>query len=79
MEENNKYKKPFIKILILIGLLILSPIILSLGYRANEIFIEKPKIYIAYFLLIIGFSLVIYTVYFGFKTIKTLLEALFNK
>ncbi|WGH75851.1 DUF6095 family protein [Tenacibaculum tangerinum] len=66
------------KLVILLGLLIASPIILSLAFKAIRIFKEAPKIYIAYGLLVIGIILLLFTVYFGFKTFKTLLDFLFK-
>jgi len=67
------------KFLILLGLLILSPIILSLGFKALRIYIKNPEIYIAYTLLATGVFLIIFAVYFGFKTIKAFLDNLFQK
>ncbi|MBE7652887.1 DUF6095 family protein [Tenacibaculum finnmarkense] len=66
------------KFLILLGLLIVSPIVLSLAFKAQRIFTQSPKIYIAYALLVIGIFLLLFTVYYGFRTIKTFLDALFN-
>ncbi|MCD8437259.1 DUF6095 family protein [Tenacibaculum dicentrarchi] len=66
------------KFLILLGLLIVSPIMLSLAFKAQRIFTQTPKIYIAYILLLIGCFLILFTVYYGFKTIKTFLDVLFN-
>ncbi len=73
------FEKGINQLLILLGLLIFSPIILSLGFKAQRVFTESPKIYIGYALLILGICLLLFTVYFGFKTIKTILDALFNK
>lgn len=67
------------KFLILLGLLILSPIVLSFGFKALKIFTESPKNYIAYVLLALGIFLILYTVYYGFKTIKAFLDNLFQK
>lgn len=67
------------KFLILLGLLIFSPIVLSFGFKALRIYTESPKNLIAYFLLAIGGSLILFTVYFGFKTIKAFLDNLFQK
>ncbi|WBX72830.1 DUF6095 family protein [Tenacibaculum pacificus] len=66
------------KFLILLGLLIVSPITLSLGFKAQKIFTESPKIYIAYISLALGVFLIFFTVYHGFKTIKSFLDTLFN-
>ncbi len=67
------------KISILLGLIILSPITLNIGFKALNKFTESPKIYLGYTLVFIGISLLFFTVYFAFKTFKTLLDALFNK
>jgi len=66
------------KALILFGLLIITPIISQLGFRALKRFTEAPKIYIAYGLLTLGAVLVVFTIYFAMKTIQTFLNALFN-
>ncbi|MCD8449134.1 DUF6095 family protein [Tenacibaculum dicentrarchi] len=66
------------KFLTLLGLLIVSPIMLSLAFKVQRIFTQTPKIYIAYILLLIGCFLILFTVYYGFKTIKTFLDVLFN-
>ena len=66
------------KFVFLLGLLILSPIVLSLGFKALRIYTENPKNYIAYTLLTIGGFLILFTVYFGFKTIKAFLDHLFQ-
>ncbi len=66
------------KALILLGLLVVSPIISQLGFRALKRFTTAPEIYIAYGLLILGGILVLFTIYFAIKTIQTFLNALFN-
>jgi hypothetical protein len=67
------------KFVFLLGLLILSPIVLSLGFKALRIYTKNPETYIAYALLTIGGFLILFTVYFGFKTIKAFLDHLFQK
>ncbi len=67
------------KFVILLGLLILSPIVLSFGFKALRVFTESPKNYIAYILLALGSFLILFTVYYGFKTIKAFLDNLFQK
>ena len=63
---------------ILILLFILSPITLTIGFKALNKFSETPKIYLAYLLLGIGFLLILFTIFFAFKTFKNLLNAFFN-
>ncbi|QXP74636.1 DUF6095 family protein [Tenacibaculum sp. HL-MS23] len=67
------------KFVFLLGLLILSPIVLSFGFKAFRIYTEAPETYIAYVLLTLGTFLILFTVYFGFKTIKAFLDYLFQK
>lgn len=76
---NKSYEKPVKKFLILLSLLVVSPVILSLAFRAQRAFKEMPKVIIGYVLLILGIFLILYTVYFGFKTFKSLLDTLFDK
>ncbi len=76
--SNKSYEKPVKKFLVLLSLLVISPVVLSLAFRALRSFHEIPKIIIAYILLILGILLVLYTVYFGFKTFKSLLDTLFD-
>ncbi len=67
------------KFVVLLGLLISAPIILSLGFKALRIYTKNPEIYIAYALLTLGTFLTLFAVYFGFKTIKAFLDNLFQK
>lgn len=66
------------KLLFLLGLLIISPITLNVAFKAIRVFKTAPKIYLAYGLLIVGATLIIFTVYFGFKTFKTILNLIFK-
>ncbi|WP_271405265.1 DUF6095 family protein [Tenacibaculum soleae] len=79
MSKQITFDKIVKKFLILLGLLITSPIIVSIGFKALKIYTESPKNYIAYTTLGIGIFLLLYTVYFGFKTIKAFLDNLFQK
>ncbi|CAA0235657.1 probable transmembrane protein [Tenacibaculum maritimum] len=73
------FEKGLKQLLFLLGLLIFSPIILSFGFKALRIYTETPKAYVAYLLLALGASLILFTIYFGFKTFKTFLDTLFEK
>ena len=73
------FEKGIKKLLIFLGLLIASPLVLSVAFKALRIFKEAPKVFLAHGLLAIGVILVLFTVYFGFKTFKTLLDFLFEK
>ncbi|WP_440881550.1 hypothetical protein [Tenacibaculum sp. C7A-26P2] len=60
-------------------LLIISPLILTISYKALKAFDTYPKNIFAYFLFIFSILTVLYTLYFGFKTIKVFLDELFKK
>lgn len=62
----------------LILLFIASPILLTMGFKALNEFRDTPKEYISYLLLFAAAILIIFTIYFAFKTFNTLLKALFN-
>jgi len=67
------------KLLVFLGLLIVSPIVLSIAFKALRAFKDAPKVFIAYGLLVIGILLILFTVYYGFKTFKTILDHIFSK
>ena len=62
----------------LIFLFILSPISLTMGFKAIKKYTESPQIYMAYGILCIGIILIIFTIFFAFRTFKILLNALFK-
>lgn len=62
---------------LLLFLFILSPIVLNIGYKA----IAKPdeiQPILGYAILVLGGVLVLFSIYFAFKTFSTLLNALFD-
>lgn len=63
---------------ILIFLFIASPITLTMGFKALKKFDNTPSEYLSYLLLGLGGILMIFTIYFAFKTFSILLKALFN-
>lgn len=63
---------------ILIALFIASPLTLTMGFKALKKFENTPKEYIAYLLLVVAAILIIFTIYFAFKTFQILLKAIFN-
>lgn len=63
----------------LILLFILSPISLTMGFKSLKKFTESPQVFIAYAILLVSFLLTVFTLFFAFKTFKTLRNALFNK
>ncbi|MGJ8744382.1 DUF6095 family protein [Polaribacter sp.] len=64
---------------ILVLFFIAAPITLTMGFKALKKFTEAPKIYAAYALIFVGGLLILFTIYFAFKTFQTLLNALFTK
>lgn len=73
------YEKTLKSFLKLLSLFILAPTVLSFGYRGLKIYKTAPENLIAYTLIVMGSLLLIYTLYFGIKTIKLLLDTLFSK
>ena len=62
---------------LLLFLFILSPIILNIGFKA----IAKPEEIqplFGYGILVLGGVLILFSIYFAFKTFSTLLNALFD-
>jgi uncharacterized protein YacL len=66
------------KLLILLGLLIASPLLLTLSFKALKLYKEGGLFYISILGVIISSLLIIFTLFFAFKTFKTLLDALFS-
>ena len=63
---------------ILVMLFILSPISLTIGFKALKKFTESPQVFIAYGIMFISIVLIVFTLFFAFKTFRTLLNAIFN-
>ncbi len=80
MSTNYKTLEKGIKqLLITFSLLIFSPILLNISFKALKKYTESPEIFIAYGLLALSILSVLFTVFLLFKTFKTFLDALFNK
>ena len=62
----------------LVLLFIASPITLTMGFKALKKFENSPKEYISYLILFLAILLIIFTIYFAFKTFQILLKAIFN-
>jgi hypothetical protein len=63
---------------ILVFLFIASPITLTMGFKALKKFENTPKEFLSYIILSVAVILIIFTIYFAFKTFQVLLKALFN-
>ena len=74
----NLLGKALIRLGILLLLFIAAPILLTMGFKALDKFIETPEIYLAYLLIFVGAALVLFAIYFAFKTFKVLQDAIFN-
>ena len=64
---------------ILLLLFIASPISLTVGFKAFKKFENTPKEMLSYLILGAAAVLIIFTIFFAFKTFKILLNAIFNK
>lgn len=74
----NLLGKALIRLAILIILFIASPVLITISFKAIDTFTEVPNLYFAYFLVIVGFALLIYTIFFAFKTFRVLQNAFFK-
>lgn len=76
--DTNLLGKGLIRLGILVFLFIASPVTITMGFKAFERYAETPKIYLAYIILAVGCILLIYTMFFAFKTFGVLQKAIFN-
>ena len=63
---------------VLIFLFIAAPISLTMGFKALKKFEDTPNEYLSYLILAAAGILMIFTIFFAFKTFKLLLNAIFN-
>lgn len=75
----NLLRKGLIRLAILVILFIVTPIITTMGFKGIEKFTESPQLYVSYFLLFLGLSGIIFTIYFAFKAFSILKKAFFNE
>lgn len=79
MGTNMKLLEKGLKYLgVLILLFIISPIALSVSYKALDTYKEGYQYTIAIILLVVSCLLILFTVFFAFKTFKTILNAIFD-
>jgi hypothetical protein len=74
----NLLSKGLIRLGILILLFIASPIVITMGFKAMDKFTEAPNSYIGYAIVTVGVFLIIFSIYFAFKTFGVLSKAIFN-
>jgi len=70
--------KGLIRLGILVCLFIATPVTMTMGFKAFDKFTEAPEIYLAYLILFAACVLLVYTLYFAFKTFGVLRKAIFN-
>jgi glucan phosphoethanolaminetransferase (alkaline phosphatase superfamily) len=63
---------------VLVLLFIISPIALSISYKALDTYKEGYQYTVAIILLVVSCLLILFTVFFAFKTFKTILNAIFD-
>jgi|TARA_R110002049_G_scaffold25194_8_gene88607 hypothetical protein len=63
---------------ILIFLFIASPITLTMGFKALKKFNNTPQEFLSYIIITVAAILIIFTIFFAFKTFQILLKAIFN-
>ncbi len=63
---------------VLLLLFIASPVSLTVGFKALKKFENTPKEMLSYLILGAAALLIIFTIFFAFKTFKILLNAIFN-
>ncbi|MGB1283282.1 MAG: DUF6095 family protein [Polaribacter sp.] len=74
----NLLSKGLKQLAVLILLFILSPISLTMGFKALKKFTESPQLFIGYAILLAGFLITVFTLFFAFRTFKVLRSALFK-
>ncbi len=71
--------KGFRKLLILLVLLIASPLLLTISFKAIKVYGDGYLYYLSITGIVLSSMLTFFTLFFAFKTFKTLLEALFSE
>ena len=71
--------KGFRKLLILLVLLIASPLLLTISFKAIKVYGDGYLYYVSITGIVLSSMLSFFTLFFAFKTFKTLLEALFSE
>jgi hypothetical protein len=74
----NLLSKGLVRLGVVILLFIASPIIITMGFKAIDKFTESPQNIFAYLFLGVGCLLLLYSMYFAFKTFGVLSKAIFN-
>ena len=64
---------------ILLLLLIISPILLSVGFKALATYKEGPQLIFSWVLVVIAGILMLFTMLYAFRTFRTILSSLFHE
>ena len=75
----NLLGKALIRLAILIFLFIISPISLTIAFKAIKLYPEGLAHWFAILFLIFAGVLLIFTIFFAFKTFSIISKAIFNK
>jgi len=77
--DYNTLSKGLIRLAVLVFLFIVTPILITMSFKALNNFTEAPRIYFAYALVVLSFALLIFTIIYAFKTFKLLMDSFFTK
>ncbi len=77
--DKDSLGKGLIRLGVLVFLLIISPIIITMGFKALDKYTEAPQSLLAYFVIIIGIATTIFTITFAFLTFKMIKKSLFKQ
>lgn len=77
--DYNTLSKGLIRLAVLVFLFIVTPILITMSFKALNNFTEAPRIYFAYALVVLSFALLIFTIIFAFKTFTLLMDSFFTK
>ena len=77
--NTNLFGKALIKLAFLVFLFIASPVLLTMAFKAIKIYTEGIEYWLSILFLIFTGFLLIFTVFFSFKTFSTISKALFEK
>ncbi|MDP5105404.1 DUF6095 family protein [uncultured Polaribacter sp.] len=74
----NLLGKSLIRLGILVFLFIITPITITMAFKALDKFTAAPEIYFAYALIIAAIVALIFTIFYAFKTFSILKNAIFG-
>ena len=76
--NTNILQKGLIRLGITLLLFIVTPIFITMSFKALDNFTEAPKQYIAYVMLALAFALLLFSIVFAVKTFKVIADAFFT-